>query len=177
MVRDNVSSRAMTDFMLSQILALGTLVTGMAAFQFKDRTMILRLWCIAALFGAAHFWFLDAFEASLLVGVTAARFLVSSFTTDKRLFYFFLLLAIAGFAWTYQSPVSYLALIATLVGTWGSFHGTDAAIRWAMMAAEVCWLIHNIIVWSPVAIGMEVLFFSSNLIGMLRHRRARDAAL
>jgi len=167
----------MTDFAISQALALGTLVAGMAAFQFRSRVVILRVWCLAAVFGAAHFWFLGAVEACLLVGVTAARFLISSLTTDKRMFWFFIALAVAGWAYTYQSPVSYLALAATLVGTWGSFHGTDAAIRWAMMAAEVCWLIHNIIVWSPVAIGMELLFFGSNLVGMLRHRRARESAL
>ena len=129
------------------------------------------------MFGAAHFWFLDAYEACILVGITAARFFVSSLTTDKRMFWLFMAAAAAGWALTYQSPVSFLALGATLVGTWGSFHGTDSAIRWAMMAAEVCWLVHNIIVWSPVAIGMEVLFFTSNLIGMLRHRRARESAL
>lgn len=167
----------MSDFVISQILALGTLVAGMAAFQFRRRVIILRVWCLAAAFGAAHFWFLDAFEACLLVGITATRFLVSSFTTDKRMFWLFMVLAVAGWAWTYQSPVSYLALAATLVGTWGSFHGSETAIRWAMMAAEVFWLIHNIIVWSPVAIGMEVLFFTSNLTGMLRHRRARESAL
>ena len=167
----------LSDFAISQILALGTLFCGMAAFQFRERTVILRVWCIAALFGAAHFWFLDAFEAALLVSVTAARFFVSSLTTDKRLFWLFILLAVAGWAWTYQSPVSFLALGATLIGTWGSFHGTDTAIRWAMMGAEVLWMIYNIIIWSPVAVGMEVLFFASNLIGMLRHRRARESAL
>ncbi len=167
----------LSDFAISQILALGTLLAGMAAFQFKRRVMILRVWCIAAVFGAAHFWFLGAVEASALVGVTALRFLVSSLTTDKRMFWLFMVLAVAGFAWTYQSPVSLLALAATLIGTWGSFHGTEKAIFGAMMAAEVLWLVHNIIVWSPVAIGMEALFFSSNVIGYIRHHRAREAAL
>lgn len=167
----------MSDFLISQLLALGTLLAGMAAFQFRRRIIILRVWCIAATFGAAHFWFLDAYEACFLVGITASRFLVSSFTTDKRMFWLFMALAVAGWALTYQHPVSYLALAATLVGTWGSFHGSENAIRWAMMAAEVFWLVHNVIVWSPVAIGMEVLFFSSNLVGMLRHRRARESAL
>jgi hypothetical protein len=167
----------MSDFLISQLLALATLVCGMAAFQFRQRVLILRLWCVAAIFGAAHFWFLGAVEASMLVGVTALRFFVSSLTIDRRMLYLFLALAVGGFAWTYQSPVSVLALAATLVGTYGSFHGSDNAVRYSMIAAEVFWLVHNIIVWSPVAIFMEVLFFSSNVIGLVRHRKASETAL
>jgi len=167
----------MSDFLLSQLLAFGTLVAGMAAFQFKDRVYILRGWCIAAVFGAAHYYFLGAYEATALVFITACRFLVSSLTTDRRMLYLFFTLVIAGFALTYQSPISVLALLATLIGTWGSFHGSERAVRYAMMAAEILWVVYNYIVWSPVAIAMEVAFFSSNLIGMLRHRRTHDTAV
>ena len=167
----------MSDFAISQLLAIGTLVAGMTAFQFRDRTLILRLWFVAALFGAAHFWFLGALEACLLVAVTATRFLVSSFTTDRRMLYLFMGLAVAGFAWSYSAPISVLALLATLIGTWGSFHGTDMAVRYSMMAAQCLWLTHNLVVWSPVAIGMEFMFFTSNLVGLIRHRRAQETAL
>ena len=91
--------------------------------------------------------------------------------------YLFLALAVAGFALTYESPVSILALIATLIGTVGAFHGTERAVRYSLMATEILWAIHNIIVWSPVAIAMEVLFFTSNLIGLIRHRRTSPSAL
>lgn len=167
----------MTPFIASQILAGLTLLTGMAAFQFKERKHILRGWCLAATFAAIHFYLLGSTEAALLVGVTALRFLVSSLTTDKRLMYLFLTLAVGGFALTYTSPVSFLALTSTLIGTVGSFHGSEKAVRYSMMVAEALWTVHNFIVWSPVAILMEVLFFSSNLLGLLRHRRANETAL
>jgi hypothetical protein len=167
----------MSPFLLSQLLAGLTLVTGMAAFQFKERVYILRGWCLAATFAAIHFYLLGSTEACILVGVTALRFLVSSFTIDKRLMWLFLALALGGFTLSYQSPVSFLALTATIIGTVGSFHGSEKAVRYSMMAAEVLWGIHNIIVWSPVAVTMEVLFFASNLLGLLRHRKAGAAAL
>lgn len=170
-------SLELTPFLISQILAVGTLIAGMAAFQFRERTVILRGWFVAALFGSAHFWFLGAYEACLLVGVTALRFLVSSFTTDRRAYFFFMALALAGFVFTYQSLLSLLPLAATLVGTWGSFQGTDRAVRWSMFGAQACWVTFNIIIWSPVAILVEVMFFSSNLIGMLRHKKAQETAL
>ena len=167
----------MSAFLLSQILAGMTLVTGMAAFQLKERVQILRGWCLAAVFAAAHFFVLGANEAGMLITVTALRFLVSSLTTDDRLMYLFLALAVGGFVWTYESPVSFLALAATFIGTIGSFHGSEKAVRFSLMATEILWCIHNLIVWSPVAVLMEVLFFSSNLIGLLRHRRANESAL
>jgi hypothetical protein len=167
----------MSPFLISQLLAACTLATGMAAFQFKERKHILRGWCVAALFGAAHFYILGSNEACFLVAITAVRFLISSFNTDARLMYFFMALAIGGYAVTYENPVSVLALAATLTGTYGSFHGSANAVRYAMMTAEVLWVVHNLIIWSPVAVVMEVLFFASNLIGLLRHRKAGAAAL
>ena len=154
-----------------------TLVTGMAAFQFRERVTMLRVWALAASFASVHFFLLGSTEAALLVGVTVLRFLVSSVTTDKRLMWLFLGLAIAGFSFTYIGPVSLLPLFATLVGTVGSFHGTGNAVRYSSMIAEGTWIIFDIIIWSPVAIVMEVLFFISNLIGLIRHRRATDATL
>ncbi|MGI9291426.1 MAG: YgjV family protein [Gammaproteobacteria bacterium] len=167
----------MTPFLLSQILATCTLITGMVAFQLPERTHILRGWCLAALFAAAHFFVLGSVEAGVLILVTALRFMISSFTTDKRLMYLFMALAVGGFALTYQTPVSWLALAATLIGTWGSFYGTANAVRYSMMSTELIWVIHNLLVWSPVAVVMEVLFFTSNFIGWLRHRRVATSSL
>ncbi len=167
----------MSDFAISQLFAAATLLTGMAAFQFRRRAHILRGWCLAALFAAIHFWFLDAYEACFLVLATASRFLVSSFTTDRRLMYLFLAISLGGFALTYQTPVSLLALTATLVGTIGSFQKSETVMRYTMMATELIWAVHNLIVWTPVALAMEVAFFGSNLFGLLRHRRASETAL
>ena len=167
----------MTPFALSQILAALTLITGMTAFQFRQRKHILLGWCVAASLAAVHFFVLGRVEAGMLVAVTALRFLVSSFTTDARLMYLFLIMSVAAFALTYSSPVSYLALTATLIGTYGSFHGSEKAVRYTMMVTEVLWATHNLIVWSPVAVIMEVLFFSSNLVGLLRHQKASESAL
>ena len=167
----------MSAFVISQILAGLTLLTGIIAFQLQDRKMILRGWCLAASLAAAHFFVLGSVEAGLLIAVTALRFLVSSFTTDKRMLYLFLGLAVAGFAWTYASPVSFIALAATIIGTYSSFHGSEKAVRYGMMGTQFLWAIHNLLVWSPVAVLMEVFFFTSNVIGLLRHRRARESAL
>lgn len=166
----------MSYFVISQILAGGTFVTGLIAFQLQNRVHMLRAWGLAASFGAAHFWFLGAPEASLLVAITASRFIISSFTIDSRLMYFFLALAVGSFWFTYTTPISILALVATLIGTYGSFYGTENAFRYSMLAAQVLWFIHNYVVWSPVALGMEFFFFASNILGWIRARKALAAA-
>ena len=80
----------MSPFLISQLLAAATLITGMAAFQLHDRKLILRGWSLAAAFAATHFFVLGSNEAAVLIVITGIRFLVSSFTTDKRLMYLFL---------------------------------------------------------------------------------------
>jgi hypothetical protein len=167
----------MSAFVLSQILASLTLITGMAAFQLRDRKQILRGWFLAATFAAIHFFLLGSIEAGILVSITALRMLVSSFTTNPRMMWLFLTTSVVAYVATYNSPVSLLALGATIIGTVGSFHGSEKAVRYSMMATEALWAIHNLIVWSPVALLMEVLFFASNLIGLIRHRKASASAL
>ena len=167
----------MTPFIISQILAFITLIIGMVAFQCKDRQNLLRGWFLAAMFAALHFYYLDNIEAAVLVAIIGIRFLVSSITFDKRLMYFFMAISIAAYAYTYAQPVSLLALTATMIGTWGTFQRSQTTVRLTMMSTELLWVIHNFIIWSPVAVGMEVLFFASNMLGFIRHRKAQETAL
>jgi len=167
----------MTPFIISQVLAFITLIIGMVAFQCKDRQNLLRGWFFAAMFAAAHFYYLDNIEAAVLVAIIGVRFLVSSITFDKRLMYFFMAISIAAYAYTYAQPVSLLALTATMIGTWGAFQRSQTTVRLTMMSTELLWVLHNFIIWSPVAVGMEVLFFASNMIGFIRHRKAQETAL
>ena len=167
----------MTPFIISQILAFITLIIGMASFQFKDRQNILRGWFFAAMFAAVHFYYLGNIEAAVLVAIIGVRFLVSSITFDKRLMYFFMGISIAAYAYTYTQPVSLLALTAAMIGTWGTFQRSQTTVRLTMMSTELLWVLHNFIIWSPVAVGMEVLFFASNMLGFIRHRKAQETAL
>ena len=161
----------MSNFLLSQMVAFMALLAGMAAAQFKTRQHILQGWFVAAMLAAVHFWLLGAIEACLLVSLTAMRFLVSSFTTNPRIMYLFLALSFIAYVLTYNDPVSLLALAATLTATVASFQHDARRIRLIMMTAELFWLVHNTLIWSPVAIITEVLFFSSNTVALLRHSK------
>jgi hypothetical protein len=155
-------------FVISQMLAGAAFVLGMAAFQFKPRKHILWCWFASAFFNALHFLVLGRTGAGVLVLITSVRFLTASFTTDKRLMYFFLAALLAGFFITFKGPLGFLALAATLTGTWGAFQADDRRIRMVMVLCSLTWIVHNTLAGSPVAVMMETAFLLSNLVGWRR---------
>src|SRR5687767_12635535 len=118
----------MDNFLVSQVLAGVAFALGMASFQFKPRKYILWCWFASAFFNALHFLVLGQITAGVLILTTSVRFLTASFTTDKRLMYFFIVVLLVGFLVTFKSPVSLLAISAALLGTWGAFQSDDRRI-------------------------------------------------
>jgi hypothetical protein len=87
---------------------------------------------------------------------------------------FFMVLAVAGFLATFTRPVGFLALTATLLGTWASFQPNDRTVRATLAVCASLWVVHNAIIGSPVATVMELAFLASNAIGWRRfHGRAK----
>ena len=69
---------------------------------------------------------------------------------------------------TWQDWFSVFALVATLIQTIASFQNRDLHLRLCMVVGTSFWITHNIFAGSPVAIIMESLFLSSNLLGLYR---------
>lgn len=82
-------------FLLSQILAAMALGFGLVSYQFKATRWILLVMLICNLLSASHFLLLDRPGPAALQLVTAARFSVAVFTTDRRIMVLFLV-ATAG---------------------------------------------------------------------------------
>lgn len=158
----------MDNFFVSQVLAGAAFVLGMASFQFKWRRHILWCWFASAFFNALHFLVLGQITAGVLILITSTRFLAASFTTDRRLMYFFMAALLAGFIITFESSLSLLAIGAALLGTWGAFQSDDRRIRLALVLCSMSWIVHNTLVGSPVAALMETAFLLSNLVGWWR---------
>jgi hypothetical protein len=158
----------MDNFAVSQVLAGVAFALGMASFQFKPRKHILWCWFASAFFNALHFLVLGQITAAVLIFTTSVRFLTASFTTDRRLMYFFMTVLLAGFLITFKTPVSLLAIGAALLGTWGAFQSDDRRIRIALVVCSASWIFHNTLVGSPVAALMETAFMLSNLVGWWR---------
>jgi len=158
----------MTPFLLSQILAGVAFGLGLLSSQFRQRRSILLCLVLGTAFNASHFLLLQQPGPAALIALIGTRYLTSLCTTRRWVMYLFLVLSAASFATTYQSPVSLLALLAVCCGTWGTFHPDDRVLRRFIILGNTCWLLHNLLVWTPVGVLMEASFLGSNLFGYWR---------
>ena len=87
----------------------------------------------------------------------------------------FMVLAVVGFLAMVTHPVGYLGLVAVIFGSFGSFAAREGVIRLMYMTGCGLWLVHNLLLGSPVAILMEACFLVSQIVGLWRfhHRTAK----
>ncbi len=134
-------------------------VCGVVSFQWRTRRSIL-LWLFGtAMANSCHFFILDMTTPRILFLIIGARCLAAAFSVDRRIMYVFIGLILVGFLYSYESPVGFLCLVGTLSATYGSFQRTEPRVRVFHMLSNVSWMVHNILVWTPVAAAMEATFF------------------
>jgi hypothetical protein len=155
-------------FVLSQILAGIAFTLGLTSFQFKSRRSVLLCLSLLTVFNSSHFFLLGRPGPATLQILTGVRYLTATFTMNRKLMYLFLLVSIGAFLATFRSPLSLLALVAVLLGTYGSFQPADRTMRVFLMLGNSIWLIHNIFASTPVAMVMEASFLTSNVLGYWR---------
>lgn len=155
-------------FWVAQGLIGIAMISDFVSFQCKARKQILVFLIISALLISIHFYLLEQYLAMAVGLVSAARFIVSYISTKEYwLFLFLALLGVVSFA-TYQTPVGLIAVLASILVTIGSFQSSDRTLRLWIMSGTTCWVIHNALVFSPMATLMEMIFLGSNLIGYYR---------
>ncbi|MBV2129150.1 YgjV family protein [Arsukibacterium indicum] len=162
-------------FLGSQLLAAIAFGCGIFAFWQQQRSSMLRFWFISAVLNASHFGLLGQYEAALFVGLTAIRFLVAAIQPRQHWMLLFMAGATAILLTSYSSPLNLLPYAAAMLGTYGSFQTRLGRVRLCMAIGASCWIIHNMLVGSPVAVLMELAFLLSNLVGFLRARRLAAA--
>lgn len=171
-LHEKYTARTMTTFLLSQILAAIAFVCGIVAFQCKRRRSIL-LWLFGStIINAGHFFVLGRPGPGTLLLVLCVRALAAAFSTNRKLMYLFLIIVLMGFLFSYKDPLDLLALLAALLATCASFQKTVRKVRLMYVMCAATWIIHNILVGTPVAVLMEATFLTSNVAGYWRfHRR------
>jgi hypothetical protein len=164
----------LSDFLLSQILAGLAFVCGLVSFQFPGRRSVLIWLVLMSVFSAAHFFVLGRPGPAVIVVVGGLKFLTAVFSTNRQFMFFFLFATIVGFFWVYRSPLSFLTLVAGMLGTWGGFHPDEKTMRVAIMICTAIWIVHNVLAWTPVGAVMEI-FILISAIGGYRHHYAGEA--
>lgn len=158
----------MSDFLLSQALVSIALFFDAGSQQFKQRHYLISAQAFAAVLIAWHFFLINADTAGYMFGLAAIRLSISLKWRNKTILYFFLACAVITAAYSYNGYLTLFSCAASLLMTISSFAHTDKQLRHFMIMGSSIWLIHNILVLSPVAILMELLFFGSAVLGYYR---------
>jgi uncharacterized membrane protein len=166
----------MGSFLLSQVVAAIAFACGAISFQWKARRSMLLSLSGSAVANACHFFILGRAAPGTLFLVMGARSLAAAFSVNRKIMYLFFGLIVAGFVFSYEHPIEFLGLFATLSATYGSFQNTAQRVRVIMMLSNVSWMTHNVVVGTPVAAIMEGTFLASNVLGYWRYRRRDEAA-
>jgi|GEM_PF-2503030 len=159
----------MGDFAFSQFLGLLGLIFDSGSAQFKKRYQIFSAMGVGALFIAAHFYVLEQYTAAAMFGIAAARHFIAIRFRSRYLYMCFVLCALGFVVLTYSSYLSLVSGLANILMVSGSFSNTQKNMRLLLMAGAFVWLINNVIIFSPVAILLEVVFIVSGSIGYYRY--------
>ena len=158
----------MSLFIASQILVGLAALFDIASFQFKNRIALLSALCISALLIAAHFALLKEWTAACLLVIGACRYLAGIFIFNSRIKWLFYFITVLASALTFSGITSALSCIASLLHTKASFSHNDKLMRLLMVIGTTVWGVHDIIVGSPVAVLIDILFIVSSGIGYYR---------
>jgi hypothetical protein len=155
----------MPDFLLSQLLVSITLVIECFAMQLKDKNRILALLSISCLFNGFHYLLLDQPTAGYIFLFSSIRFLISIKWKFQWMAAVSLCVSLFITVYSYIGFLSILGFIATVFITTGSFSANDKFLRIMMIMGGTVWLIHNVILWSPVGILVETVFVGISAVG------------
>lgn len=159
----------MSLFLLSQILVGCAIATDILSFQCKQRRRIVACLFVSAVLVSTHFLLLGHWTAAGLAMVAGGRFAAGFFTTSPGVMTLFIGCALLVTLSTYGGYLSLLSGTAAVCNTVGSFCRCDRRMREIMLAGTSLWLLHNILVLSPMAVALESLFLCSNLVGYYRY--------
>ncbi len=155
-------------FILSQILVGIAFCTDLISFQFKERKKVVLFLCLSSALISTHYFLLGRNTAGLLVFISIIRFITSYFSTRKILMFSIIGLNILGFLLTYSSPLSFIILFALILITIGAFQKEDKSLRRIIMMGTCFVITYDILIFSPIAIILEISFLLSNVIGYFR---------
>ncbi len=155
-------------FLISQIFAAIAIVADIISFQFKERKKIIIFFMIAALCIVLHYILLERYAAAVIGSIAIVRFFVSYYKTDIYLIYVFTALLWLVTYFFYKDIYDVIYFIGITFATIGVFQSSDKSLRLWMMWGTVFVMIYDILIFSPVGVLLDFIFFVSNLVWYYR---------
>ncbi|MGB1198566.1 MAG: YgjV family protein [Thalassotalea sp.] len=165
----------MPDFLLSQLLVTVTLIIECFAMQLKNKNIILAALSVSCLFNGLHYFLLEQPTAGCIFLFSSLRFLISIKWKFRWIAAVSLLASLLITLYTYSGYLSIIGFVATILITIGSFSHNDKFLRLMMIAGGSLWFTHNLILWTPVGILVELVFVGSTFIGYYRYYIVRNS--
>lgn len=156
-------------FLISQILAWIAIIADIFSFQFKERKKIILCFMIAASCIAIHYFLLERYVATFLIGIGIIRFFVAYHSTWKYWKYIFISLFCITTYIFYKDILDLLILLSMSLSTIASFRKDDHSLRLFMMTGTSSTILYNMLIFSPVWVLLESIFLWSNFVGYWRH--------
>ena len=158
--------------MVAQIVGFVAVIISVTIFQFNKRTTMLRLGAVAAFIYSLHFLMLQAYTGSAMNLIGGFRsYIFFKVKPDKRhrwILILFIAIASVSTYLTWQGSVSLLPFIASSLGGIALWHKKPKHIRrWALIVPPI-WFTYNLLVVSYPGMVIEIIMFTSNLIGEYR---------
>ena len=156
-------------FLASQILAGIAIIADVISFQFKERKKVILFFMIAALCIVFHYILLERYAAAVIGTIAIVRFFVSYHRTDRYFIYIFTaLLGLATYV-LYKDMYDIIYFIGITFATVWVFQNDDKILRLWMMWGTVCVMLYDFLIFSPIGVLLDFIFFGSNLVWYYRH--------
>ena len=154
-----------TIFLISQILVIFAIITDYVSFQFKDRKKILLILSISSFLIAIHYLLLDKLNAFFFEVLVLSAFLVSAYTSNKKILGIFLVLFLFPLIFNYTGRIDLIIFLGVYISLIAKFQSNDKAIRIQTMIGTLFVILYNAIIFSPVGVLAELLYLASNCVG------------
>lgn len=152
-------------FLISQILVILAIITDYISFQFKDRKKILLILSISSLLVAIHYLLLDKINAFIFEFLILIAFLVSAFTTSKKIMSFFLVVFLFPLIFNFTHYLDILIFIGVYIAVIAKFQKNDKLIRILTMIGTLFIIIYNAVIFTPFGVLLELMYLISNIAG------------
>ncbi|TVP47643.1 MAG: YgjV family protein [Halomonas sp.] len=168
---DNLSHSAMA----GQLFGLVALVICVVAFASKSDDRLLMLLISANVAFALQFVFFESWTAAALTVLVIVRIVLARRYMGSKLVMTGVLLAsgIAA-AFTWQSWVDVLPMVAMVLGTIGMFLLRGIAMRVFLGLAALAWMLNNLLIGTIGGTIAEGLIVVTNIITIIRLVRAKQ---
>ena len=159
----------LSSFLLSQILVFFAIIADIISFQYKDRKKILICFIISAILIGIHYALLERFDAFLLIMISAIRYGVGYFSTNKNFLFLFLGISTLISYWFFQDRLDYIIYIANIIGVLVAFQKQDRYLRLLAMCGISLNILYNYLIFSPMGVLTEGIFLWSNIVGYWKY--------